>query len=96
MELYAPGKVAKKSLTLLGWLMLVIPAPGRLRQEDCSEFKALLGYIIDPSSKHQSKMYIQMGKVMHTSSPSIWEVEQESQEFKVSLSFIVMFEDSLS
>lgn len=65
--------------------MLVISTPGRLRQEDCNEFK---DYIRDPSSKHQSKAYIQIGVVLHNPSPSTWEVEQENQEFKANFSNI--------
>lgn len=64
------------------WLMLVISIPGRLGQEDCNDLK---DYIRNPSSKHQSKAYIQIGVVLHNPSPSTWEVEQENQEFKANL-----------
>lgn len=63
----------------------VIPETGSLRQEDCNEFNARLGYIMNPSSKHQSKTYIQIGMVIHNYSLSTWEVEQENLEFKASL-----------
>ena len=78
LELYAPGRVTGKSLTLTLWLMLVIPETGRLRQEDCNEFKARLVYIMNPGSKHQSKAYIQIGMVIHSHNLSTLEVEQEN------------------
>lgn len=37
------------------WLMPIIPALKRLRQEDCHKFKVKLGYIVRPSFKNNNK-----------------------------------------
>lgn len=57
------------------------------KQENVSTFMPgyyLLGFI----SKCRSEITLELGMVVHSYNPSTWEVDQEDQEFKASLSYM--------